>query len=72
MASEILHVFGVLGTQLAIQIGNCGALADEMIAGDLFSASEAYCGEGPRNTTRPEKLRFRRHWILESGYRAKV
>ena len=46
MASEIVHVFGVLGTRLVIQVGNCGALADEMVAGDLFSASEAYCGEG--------------------------
>jgi uridine phosphorylase len=46
MASEVVHVFGVLGTRLVIQIGNCGALADEMVAGDLFSASEACCGDG--------------------------
>src|SRR5262245_57998682 len=25
MASEVDHVFGVLGTQMVIQIGNCGA-----------------------------------------------
>ena len=46
MASEVVHVFGVLGTRLVIQIGNCGALADDMVAGDLFSASEACCGDG--------------------------
>ena len=46
MASDVVHVFGVLGTRLVVQIGNCGALADEMATGDLFTASEAYCGEG--------------------------
>jgi len=68
MASEIVHVFGVLGTRLVIQIGNCGALADGMVAGDLFSASEAYCGEGasqyytPGRTTIPASL-DPREWI---------
>lgn len=68
MTSEIVHVFGVLGTRLVIQIGNCGALADEMIAGDLFSASEAYCGEGASQyytsgeTTVPASL-DPREWI---------
>lgn len=62
MASEIVHVFGVLGTRLVIQIGNCGALADDINAGDLFTASEAYCGEGasqyyvPGETTVPASL----------------
>jgi uridine phosphorylase len=46
MASEIVHVFGVLGTRLVIQTGNCGALQDGIQAGDLFVATEAYCGEG--------------------------
>ncbi len=46
MASEVVHVFGVLGTSLVIQTGNCGALADGMMAGDLFTATEAHCGEG--------------------------
>ena len=46
MASEIVHIFGVLGTRLVIQIGNCGALADDFGAGDLFIADRAYCGEG--------------------------
>ena len=46
MASEIVHVFGVLGTRLVIQTGCCGALADGSKAGDLFIATEAFCGEG--------------------------
>jgi len=46
MASEVTHVFGVLGTSLVVQTGNCGALADEIGPGDLFVATEAYCGEG--------------------------
>ena len=46
MASEIVHVFGVIGSRLVIQTGNCGALADAMGPGDLFIAEEAYCGEG--------------------------
>jgi purine-nucleoside phosphorylase len=46
MASEIAHVFGVLGTRRVILTGVCGALSAEMIAGDLVIASEAGCGEG--------------------------
>jgi purine-nucleoside phosphorylase len=46
MVSEVVHIFGVLGTRAVIQIGNCGALADDFGAGDLFIAERAYCGEG--------------------------
>ena len=46
MASEVVHVFGVLGTQLVVQTGCCGALADEIAAGDLFVVTEAFRGEG--------------------------
>lgn len=46
MASEVTHVFGVLGTPLVIQCGNCGALAEPIETGDLFVATEAFCGEG--------------------------
>ena len=46
MASEIAHVFGVLGTRRLIQTGVCGALGEGMIAGDLVIATEAGCGEG--------------------------
>jgi purine-nucleoside phosphorylase len=46
MASEVVHIFGVLGARTVVQIGNCGALADGFGAGDLFVAERAYCGEG--------------------------
>jgi purine-nucleoside phosphorylase len=46
MASEIVHVFGVLGTPLVIQIGCCGAISDQLLSGDLLAVSSAYCGEG--------------------------
>jgi len=46
MASEITHVFGVLGTSLVIQTGCCGALADGILAGDIVCATSARCGEG--------------------------
>ena len=46
MASEITHIFGILGTPLVIQIGTCGGLADKLEAGDLFIVESAYCGEG--------------------------
>jgi purine-nucleoside phosphorylase len=46
MASEITHIFGVLGTRLVVQTGVCGALGDGIVAGDLVVATEAGCGEG--------------------------
>jgi len=53
MASEVTHVFGVLGTRLVVQTGCCGALAEEIAAGDLFIAQEALCGEGASQYYRP-------------------
>jgi purine-nucleoside phosphorylase/ribosomal protein S18 acetylase RimI-like enzyme len=55
MASEVVHLFGVLGTRAVIQIGNCGALADEFVAGDLFIAERAYCGEGAAHYYKPNE-----------------
>jgi purine-nucleoside phosphorylase len=46
MASEVTHLFGVLGARLVIQIGTCGGFGNGMRMGDLFVAEEAYCGEG--------------------------
>jgi purine-nucleoside phosphorylase len=46
MVSEIVHLFGVLGTRLVVLTGCCGALADEIEPGDLVVTSEAFCGEG--------------------------
>ena len=46
MASEVTHLFGVLGTSLVIQTGCCGALTDNIQAGDLVCVTSAHCGEG--------------------------
>ncbi len=46
LTSEVVHIFGVLGTRLTIQTGCCGALADHIGPGDLVVTSEAFCGEG--------------------------
>ena len=46
MASEIAHVFGVMGTGAVIQTGVCGALGDAIGPGDLVIATSAGCGEG--------------------------
>ena len=54
MASEITHVFGVLGARLVVQTGCCGALADGFESGDLFLATEAYCGDGAAQYYLPE------------------
>lgn len=57
MASEIVHIFGVLGTRAVIQTGNCGALAEGLLAGDLFVPSEAFCGEGAAQYYKPNGQR---------------
>jgi len=57
MASEIVHIFGALGTRAVIQTGNCGALADGLVAGDLFVPTEAFCGEGAAQYYRPNGQR---------------
>ena len=46
MASEITHVFGVMGTKVVVQTGVCGALGDGIRPGDLVVASYASCGDG--------------------------
>ncbi len=46
MASEITHLFGVLGTAAVIQTGCCGALGAGILAGDVVCATKAFCGEG--------------------------
>jgi uridine phosphorylase len=57
MTSEIVHIFGVLGTRAVIQTGNCGALDEDLVAGDLFVPSEAFCGEGAAQYYKPEGKR---------------
>jgi purine-nucleoside phosphorylase len=62
MASELVHLFGTLGTRAVIQIGNCGALADGLVAGDLFVAERAWCGDGASRYYKPGA-----EWVTASG-----
>ena len=57
MASEIAHVFAVLGTRLVVQTGVCGALGDGIRAGDLVVATDAGCGEGASQSYLPGRDR---------------
>ncbi len=61
MASEVVHIFGVLGTRAVVQIGNCGALADGFGAGDLLIVDRAYCGEGAAQYYKPDGK-----WVMAS------
>jgi uridine phosphorylase len=58
MASEVTHVFGVLGTETVILTGVCGALADGIVAGDLIVGSEAGCGDGASQCYLPGRQRI--------------
>jgi uridine phosphorylase len=53
MASEITHLFAVLGTSLVVQTGVCGALGDDIAAGDLVVATAARCAEGAAESYLP-------------------
>ena len=55
MASEITHLFGVLGTSLVIQTGCCGALSNGIYSGDIVCATSARCGEGASQYYLPHK-----------------
>lgn len=46
MASEVTHLFGVLGTELVLQTGRCGLWKYGANAGDIFIPVRAACGEG--------------------------
>ncbi|MCB9450965.1 MAG: hypothetical protein H6672_05970 [Anaerolineaceae bacterium] len=43
---EIIHLFGVLGTKLAVQIGTCGGLQAHLKPGDVILPDVAICREG--------------------------
>jgi purine-nucleoside phosphorylase len=72
MASEITHVFGVLGTRAVIQTGNCGALADELAAGSLFIADRGFCGEGAAQYYRRDEWVTASEDLLRSGLLAGI
>lgn len=42
---EIIHLFGVLGTRLAVQIGTCGGLQPHLKPGDIILPETVLCRE---------------------------
>jgi purine-nucleoside phosphorylase len=54
MASEITHLFGVLGTGIVIQTGCCGGLQPGVQTGDLVIPGRAASGEGAARYYAPE------------------
>ncbi|GBE24563.1 MAG TPA: hypothetical protein ENG98_01785 [Actinobacteria bacterium] len=45
-AVEVAHLFGSLGTRLAVQIGTCGGLQGDLRPGDVVVPDIAICHEG--------------------------
>jgi purine-nucleoside phosphorylase len=45
-AVEIVHLFGTLGTRLAVQLGTCGGLQPHLNPGDIILPDAAICREG--------------------------
>jgi len=45
-AVEIIHLFGILGAKLAVQIGTCGGLQPHLRPGDIVLPEVALCREG--------------------------
>ncbi|MEM7343189.1 MAG: hypothetical protein AAF485_03020 [Chloroflexota bacterium] len=43
---EIIHLFGILGAKLAVQIGTCGGLQSYLKPGDIILPEVALCREG--------------------------
>jgi purine-nucleoside phosphorylase len=43
---EIIHLFGILGVKLAVQIGTCGGLQSHLKPGDVILPKIALCREG--------------------------
>ena len=45
-AVEPVHIFGMLGTPLVVQIGSCGSLQKQVSTGDIIVPDPAKIGEG--------------------------
>ncbi len=43
---EVIHLFGVLGARLAVQIGTCGGLQPQLRPGDIVLPTSAACHDG--------------------------
>ena len=61
---EIIHLFGVVGTKLAVQIGTCGGLQSHLKPGDIILPEVAFCREGIAHMYgAPDAVIGSRYWI---------
>jgi uridine phosphorylase len=61
---EIIHLFGVLGTKLAVQIGTCGGLQAHLAPGDIILPEVVLCREGVAQMYgTPDAVIGSREWI---------
>jgi len=44
--AEVIHLFGLIGASLAVQIGTCGGLQPHLRSGDILLPEQAACQEG--------------------------
>ncbi len=59
---EIIHLFGLLGAQLAVQIGTCGGLQPHLRTGDIILPTTALCRGGGAVLRRAGKHHGRPAW----------
>lgn len=61
---EIIHLFGVLGAKLAVQIGTCGGLQSHLKPGDIILPDVALCREGVAHMYgAPDAVRGSAAWL---------
>jgi uridine phosphorylase len=73
--AEIIQLFGVLGTRLAVQIGTCGGLQADLRPGEIVVPATARMrdgvaqlyGSGPASSGTAETLEAARTWLSHRG-----
>jgi uridine phosphorylase len=73
---EIIHLFGLLGAQLAVQIGTCGGLQPHLQTGDIILPTTALCREGvahyygtPESVdAAPAWVARAQEWLIQRGH----
>lgn len=73
---EIIHLFGLLGARLAVQIGTCGGLQPHLRTGDIILPTTALCREGvahyygapERADAAPEWVARAQAWLVQRGH----
>ena len=64
---EIIHLFGLLGARLAVQIGTCGGLQSHLRTGDIILPTTALCREGVAHYYgAPERVDAAPAWVAQA------